>query len=84
MFKKLKEKIEEVKSSPQRIQQLTQSVTDKFQNSSVSEENFFSLGDEGLSRFQPLFVLKMMQITFRHKHTKSSFGARLYKCIINL
>lgn len=49
MFKKLKEKIEEVKSSPQRIQQFTQSVTDKLQNSSVPEENFFSIGDEGIT-----------------------------------
>lgn len=49
MFKKLKDKIaEEVKSSPQRIQQFTQSVTEKIQNA-TSEENFFSIGDDGTS-----------------------------------
>lgn len=47
MFKKLKDKIaEEVKSSPQRIQQLTQSVTEKIQNA-TSDESFFSIGDDG-------------------------------------
>jgi chromosome segregation ATPase len=47
MFKKLKEKItEEVKSSPQRFQQLTQSMSDRLQNSSTSDENFFSIGDD--------------------------------------
>lgn len=47
MFKKLKEKItEEVKSSPQRLQQFTQSVTDKLQSSST-DENFFSIGEDG-------------------------------------
>lgn len=43
MFKKLKEKItEEVKSSPQRLHQFTQSVSDKLQ-----DEMFFSIGDDG-------------------------------------
>lgn len=47
MFKRLKDKIaEEVKISPQRIQQLTQSVTERLQ-SPLSEDNFFSLGDDG-------------------------------------
>jgi hypothetical protein len=51
MFKKLKEKItEEVKSSPQRFQQLTQSMSDRLQNSSTSDENFFSIGDDGTVR----------------------------------
>lgn len=48
MFKKLKEKItEEVKSSPQRFQQLTQSVSDRLQNSATSDENFFSITEDG-------------------------------------
>ncbi|KAJ3650373.1 hypothetical protein Zmor_016476, partial [Zophobas morio] len=47
MFKKLKEKItEEVKSSPQRFQQLTQSVSDRLQNASTSDENFFSIAED--------------------------------------
>ncbi|XP_060534202.1 girdin [Cylas formicarius] len=48
MFKKLKDKItEEVKSSPQRFQQLTQSVTDALQqNSQQPDDNFFSIGDD--------------------------------------
>ncbi|KAH1018632.1 golgin subfamily A member 4 isoform X1 [Dendroctonus ponderosae] len=47
MFKKLKEKItEEVKSSPQRFQQLTQSVSDKLQGTSAPEENMFSIGED--------------------------------------
>lgn len=50
MFKKLKEKItEEVRSSPQRLQQLTQSVSDKLQGTNSSDENFFSIGDEDAS-----------------------------------
>ncbi|KAJ8982575.1 hypothetical protein NQ317_005046 [Molorchus minor] len=50
MFKKLKEKItEEVKSSPQRFADFTQSVSDKLQNNSSSEDNFFSIGDDDSS-----------------------------------
>lgn len=49
MFKKLKEKItEEVKSSPQRFAEFTQSVSDRLQNSSTSDDNFFSIGDDGI------------------------------------
>lgn len=49
MFKKFKEKIaEEVKSSPQRLQQFTQSVADKIQQNSSSEENsYFSIAEDG-------------------------------------
>ncbi|CAG9767892.1 unnamed protein product [Ceutorhynchus assimilis] len=47
MFKKLKEKItEEVKISPQRFQQLTQSVSDKLQGNSAPDENMFSIGED--------------------------------------
>lgn len=50
MFKKLKEKItEEVKISPQRFQQLSQSVTDRLQNSSTTDDNFFSIAEDGKS-----------------------------------
>ncbi|KAK4877808.1 hypothetical protein RN001_010314 [Aquatica leii] len=46
MFKKLKDKIaEEVKSSPQRIQQLTQSVTEKI-HTATSDDSFFSIGED--------------------------------------
>ncbi|KAF5292658.1 hypothetical protein FQR65_LT11210 [Abscondita terminalis] len=46
MFKKLKDKIaEEVKSSPQRIQQLTQSVSDKI-HTATSDDSFFSIGED--------------------------------------
>ncbi|CAH0549022.1 unnamed protein product [Brassicogethes aeneus] len=45
MFKKLKEKItEDLKSSPQRFQQLTQSVTDRLTTN--NDDNFFSIGDD--------------------------------------
>lgn len=48
MFKKLKEKItEEVKISPQRFVEFTQSVSDRLQNNSTSDDNFFSIGDDG-------------------------------------
>lgn len=51
MFKKLKDKIvEEAKNSPQRFQQITQSVSDKLQQSSTAEENFFSIDDDVDSR----------------------------------
>ncbi|XP_072379035.1 uncharacterized protein [Diabrotica undecimpunctata] len=47
MFKKLKEKItEEVKISPQRFVEFTQSVSDRLQNSSTSDDNFFSIGED--------------------------------------
>ncbi|KAF7269496.1 hypothetical protein GWI33_017491 [Rhynchophorus ferrugineus] len=47
MFKKLKEKItEEVKISPQRFQQLTQSVSEKLQGSNSTDDNFFSIGED--------------------------------------
>lgn len=47
MFKKLKEKItEEVKISPQRFVEFTQSVSDRLQNNSTSDDNFFSIGDD--------------------------------------
>ncbi|KAJ8954221.1 hypothetical protein NQ318_005816 [Aromia moschata] len=47
MFKKLKEKItEEVKSSPQRFAEFTQSVSDKLQNNSSADEHFFSIGED--------------------------------------
>lgn len=50
MFKKLKDKIvEEAKNSPQRFQQITQSVSDKLQ-ASTAEENFFSIDDDVDSR----------------------------------
>lgn len=53
MFKKLKDKIaEEVKSSPQRFQQLTQSVSEKIQNA-TSDESFFSIGDDGTPKDRP-------------------------------
>ncbi|CAH1997946.1 unnamed protein product [Acanthoscelides obtectus] len=46
MFKKLKEKItEEVKSSPQRFAEFTQSVSDRLQNSSTPD-NLFSIGED--------------------------------------
>ncbi|XP_019874355.2 uncharacterized protein LOC109602437 [Aethina tumida] len=46
MFKKLKDKItEDLKSSPQRFQQLTQSVSDRL-STSTNDENFFSIGDD--------------------------------------
>lgn len=49
MFKKLKEKItEEVKSSPQRLQQLLQQQQQQQQDTSVTDENFFSLSEDGL------------------------------------
>ncbi|XP_017777260.1 PREDICTED: golgin subfamily A member 4 [Nicrophorus vespilloides] len=57
MFKKLKDKIAE-EISPQRIQQLTQSVTDKLQQNNISltnnsnqvkEDSFFSLTEEDAS-----------------------------------
>lgn len=48
MFKKLKDKItEEVKSSPQRFAEFTQSVSDKLQNSSTTDDNVFSIGEDG-------------------------------------
>lgn len=47
MFKKLKEKItEEVKISPQRFAEFTQSVSDRLQSSSNSDDNFFSIGED--------------------------------------
>lgn len=47
MFKKLKDKLaEEVKISPQRIQQFTQSVTERIQSVSI-DENLFSIGEDG-------------------------------------
>ncbi|KAJ8916653.1 hypothetical protein NQ315_000298 [Exocentrus adspersus] len=47
MFKKLKEKItEEVKSSPQRFAEFTQSVSDKLQNSSTPDDNVFSIAED--------------------------------------
>ncbi|CAH1118468.1 unnamed protein product [Phaedon cochleariae] len=47
MFKKLKEKItEEVKISPQRFAEFTQSVSDRLQNSTNSDDNFFSIGED--------------------------------------
>ncbi|XP_066144800.1 putative leucine-rich repeat-containing protein DDB_G0290503 isoform X1 [Euwallacea fornicatus] len=47
MFKKLKDKItEEVKISPQRFQQLTQSVSDKLQGTSTPDESMFSIGED--------------------------------------
>lgn len=49
MFQKLKDKItEEVKSSPQRIQQFTQSVTEKIQSTS-NDDNLFTITDDGMS-----------------------------------
>ncbi|KAK5638936.1 hypothetical protein RI129_013231 [Pyrocoelia pectoralis] len=55
MFKKLKDKIaEEVKSSPQRLQQLTQTVTEKIQNA-TSDESFFSIGEDDSSTPEPGF-----------------------------
>nr|CAI5843378.1 unnamed protein product [Callosobruchus analis] len=46
MFKKLKEKItEEVKSSPQRFAEFTQSVSDRLQNS-TPDDNLFSIGED--------------------------------------
>lgn len=48
MFKKLKEKItEEVKISPQRFAEFTQSVSDRLQNNTSADENFFSIGEDG-------------------------------------
>lgn len=48
MFKKLKDKIaEEVKISPQRIQQFTQSVQDKINQSISTDDNLFSIGEDG-------------------------------------
>lgn len=48
MFKKLKEKItEEVKISPQRFAEFTQSVTDRIQSSTSTDENFFSIAEDG-------------------------------------
>lgn len=48
MFKKLKEKItEEVKISPQRFAEFTQSVSDRLQNNTSADENFFSIADDG-------------------------------------
>lgn len=48
MFKKFKDKIaEEVKSSPQRLQQFTQSVTDRIQGA-TNDDNLFSIGDDGI------------------------------------
>lgn len=48
MFKKLKEKItEEVKISPQRFAEFTQSVSDRLQNSTGVDDNFFSIGEDG-------------------------------------
>lgn len=48
MFKKLKEKItEEVKISPQRFAEFTQSVSEKLQNSTGTDDNFFSIGEDG-------------------------------------
>ncbi|KAG5888811.1 hypothetical protein JTB14_016013 [Gonioctena quinquepunctata] len=50
MFKKLKEKItEEVKISPQRFAEFTQSVSDRLQNSTTSDENFFSIAEDDLN-----------------------------------
>ncbi|KAJ8972109.1 hypothetical protein NQ314_000335 [Rhamnusium bicolor] len=50
MFKKLKEKItEEVKSSPQRFAEFTQSVSDKLQNNMTTDEHFFSIGEDDTS-----------------------------------
>ncbi|KAL1501460.1 hypothetical protein ABEB36_006776 [Hypothenemus hampei] len=47
MFKKLRDKIsEEMKSSPQRLQQFTQTVSDRLQGGNAPEENMFSIGDE--------------------------------------
>ncbi|XP_056632429.1 golgin subfamily A member 4-like [Diorhabda sublineata] len=47
MFKKLKEKItEEVKISPQRFAEFTQSVSDRLQSTSNSDDNFFSIGED--------------------------------------
>lgn len=55
MFKKLKDKIaEEVKSSPQRLQQFTQSVTDKIQSVST-DDNLFSIGEDGNGTFNTFF-----------------------------
>lgn len=49
MFKKLKEKItEEVKSSPQRLQQLTQSVSDRLgAGATADDSSLFSLTEDG-------------------------------------
>lgn len=48
MFKKLKEKItEEVKSSPQRFAEFTQTVSDRLQNNTTPDESFFSIGEDG-------------------------------------
>ncbi|XP_023014792.2 golgin subfamily A member Golgin-245 [Leptinotarsa decemlineata] len=47
MFKKLKEKItEEVKISPQRFAEFTQSVSDRLQPTTSSEDSFFSIGED--------------------------------------
>lgn len=55
MFKKLKEKItEEVKSSPQRLQQLLQQQQQQ-QETSAADQNFFSLSEDGLNVFQIAF-----------------------------
>lgn len=51
MFKKLKEKItEEVKSSPQRLQQFLQQQQQQQQQNTAAttDENFFSLSEDGL------------------------------------
>lgn len=68
MFKKLKEKLtEEVKSSPQRFQQLTQSVADRLNNSTTSDENFFSIGDDG--KKAPFYVNFTINLyLFRRQH----------------
>uniref|UniRef100_A0A1Y1N6K8 GRIP domain-containing protein n=1 Tax=Photinus pyralis TaxID=7054 RepID=A0A1Y1N6K8_PHOPY len=56
MFKKLKDKIaEEVKSSPHKIQQLTQTVTERIQNA-TSDESFFSIGEDDSSTPEPGFT----------------------------
>lgn len=48
MFKKLKEKItEEVKSSPQRFAEFTQTVSDRLQSSSIPDDSLFSIGENG-------------------------------------
>lgn len=58
MFKKLKEKItEEVKISPQRFAEFTQSVSDRLQSNTNPDENFFSIGEDGKHLFHILKYL---------------------------